>query len=89
MDVQGFPAPNCLIEEGLEEPPMTETPTDELRLLAARIATAYIQANPQAPDQLTSVIRLAYHSLQRCIAPSPPAAPERKRRHRRSRAHTA
>ena len=89
MDVKGFPAPNCLIDEGLEETPMTETPTDELRLLAARIATAYIQANPQAPDQLTSVIRLAYTGLQRCIAPPPPAAPEPKKRRRRSRMPTA
>lgn len=64
---------------------MTETPTDELRLLAARIATAYIQGNPQAPDQLTGVIRLAYQGLQRCIAPPPPAAPEPKKRRRRGR----
>jgi len=64
---------------------MTETPTDELRLLAARIATAYVQANPHAPDQLTTVIRLAYIGLQRCVAPPPPAAPEPKKRRRRSR----
>ncbi|MBJ7416969.1 MAG: hypothetical protein JHC88_16210 [Niveispirillum sp.] len=68
---------------------MTETPTDELRLLAAKIATAYIQANPQAPDQLTSVIRLAYQGLQRCIAPPPPAAPEPKKRRRRGRPSAA
>lgn len=64
---------------------MTETPTDQLRLLAARIATAYVQANPQAPDQLTGVIRLAYQGLQRCIAPPKPAAPEPKKRRRRGR----
>lgn len=63
---------------------MTETPTDELRLLAAKIATSYAQANALAPDQLAGVIRLAYQGLHRCIAPPPPppVVPARKRRRR-------
>lgn len=68
---------------------MNETPTDELRLLAARIATAYIQANPMAPEQLTGVIRLAYQGLQRCIASPPAAEPAPKKRRRRGRSPAA
>ncbi len=61
---------------------MNETPTDELRLLAAKIATSYAQANAVLPEQLAGVIRLAYQGLQRCVAPppAPVAAPVAKRR---------
>lgn len=62
---------------------MSDISTDELRLLAAKIATSYAQANPVMPEQLTGVIRVAYLGLQRCIIPptaAAAAAPARKRR---------
>lgn len=68
---------------------MTDTPTDELRLLAAKIATAYVQANPQAPDQLPGVLRIAYQGLLRCSAPLPPPEPVAKKKRRRGRPPSA
>lgn len=65
---------------------MNDVPTNELRLLAAKIATSYAQANPVMPEQLTGVIQLAYQGLQRCLTPAPaarPADPPRKRRRSR------
>ncbi len=60
---------------------MTDTPTDELRLLAAKIATSYAQANQVVPEQLPGLIRLAYQGLQRCITPAPaPVVAVKKRR---------
>lgn len=60
---------------------MTDISTDELRMLAAKIATSYAQANAVVPEQLTGVIRVAYQGLQRCITPPPaPVVPVKKRR---------
>lgn len=64
---------------------MTETPTSELRLLAARIASSYAQANTVVVDDLPGVIRLAYQGLNRCAALPAEPAPEVRKRRRRGR----
>lgn len=70
---------------------MTEMKTEELRRLAAKIATAYVRANPHGPDQLTHVILQAYQGLWRCVAQPPATASpgSAKKRRRRARPPSA
>lgn len=67
---------------------MSDISTKELRLLAAKIATSYVQANPVASDHLTGIIRVAYQGLRHCITP-PPAPAVTARNRRRGRATSA